>query len=187
MNHHPMTAVHDAVDSTAAQLPALAGDALPLYFAYGSNLSPTQMQLRTGCVAPGLVCRLEHHRLLFNKRSSTTLGRVFANIVPAEGHTVWGVCYPCSQAMLDALDLHEGLQGGHYRRLEVQLHALSGAQLMALTYVAGPDFVGEARRPEPLYAQLILEGARHHGLPAEYLATLNAHLVGALKAFCSND
>ncbi|MES2886678.1 MAG: gamma-glutamylcyclotransferase family protein [Pseudomonadota bacterium] len=153
---------------------AAAAAAAPLYFAYGSNLCPAQMQQRTGCLAPGLLCQLEGHRLLFNKRSSTTVGRVFANIVPAPGHTVWGVCYPCSPAMFEALDRHEGVQGGHYQRLSVQLWARGGTPVKAVTYVAGPDFVCEARRPEPLYAQLILDGAHHHGLPTDYLAGLAA-------------
>ena len=47
-----------------------------------------------------------------------------------------------------------------------------GDVLRALTYVAGEQYAGEDGRPQPGYLAKILDGARQHGLPEDYIAAL---------------
>jgi gamma-glutamylcyclotransferase len=142
------------------------------YFAYGSNLSPRRMAERTGSAFSLGVCHLRDHRLAFNKRALRTPGGVFANIVASPGDTVWGVAYRCTPQALQALDLAEGVAGGHYQRRAVQVVTLVGGSLPALTYVAGPDFLCAEGEPATDYLHHIVSGARQHGLPAAYVLTL---------------
>lgn len=148
------------------------------YFAYGSNLAPERLGLRTGehLLLAGLRCRLPGYRLAFNKRSLKMPGRAFANIMPAAGCEVWGVAYPCSEQAFEALDVHEGVALGHYTRLAVQvLHAQGEDKVLsARTYVAGAEYLCDEVAPDPGYLQLIVDGARHHQLPSTYIQSLTA-------------
>jgi gamma-glutamylcyclotransferase len=147
------------------------------YFAYGSNLAPERLRERTRGDVAGLPCRLPGHRLAFNKRSSRRPGWVFANIVPACGAEVWGVAYRCTAEALAALDVHEGVAGGNYVRHPVQVLTREGNALAAVTYIAGPEFVCGEAPPQADYLAFLLDGARHHGLPAGYIEALARQAV----------
>jgi hypothetical protein len=67
------------------------------YFAYGSNLLVEQKELRTGAIRKSLRCRLPAHRFAFNKRAAS--GDVYANVIPDESATVWGVAYLCDKPL----------------------------------------------------------------------------------------
>jgi hypothetical protein len=45
----------------------------------------------------------------------------------------------------------------------------SGERIEATTYIAGEDFVGEPGTPSDKHVGRIISGARHHGLPEEYI------------------
>ena len=137
-----------------------------LYFAYGSNLDPVRKVGRTGPIREARVARLDGHRLAFNKRGQQ--GGVYANIVPQAGSVVWGVVYRCRPETLETLDDHEGVVGGHYERvpIEVDVH---GERVRALAYVAGVRHTCPEGRPDDEYLRHILDGGRHHGLPEDYL------------------
>jgi gamma-glutamylcyclotransferase len=143
------------------------------YFAYGSNLLVDQKAERTGVIRCAVRCHLPAHRFVFNKRTASGKG-VYANVVPGESATVWGVAYLCDEAAIAALDRYEGVSGGHYRHQEVEVVTDAGDVLQALTYVAGNDFVCEERRPHVDYLRKILDGARHHQLPEDYIEMLEA-------------
>ena len=140
------------------------------YFAYGSNLCIDQKQKRTGVIRRAVRCRLTEYRFAFNKRGRN--GEVFANIMPAPGHEVWGVVYLCSPAALREMDKHEGVSGGDYRHLPIEVVTDDGEKLNALTYVAGVAFVCEERVPSKTYISRIMRGARHHKLPAAYIKAI---------------
>lgn len=143
------------------------------YVAYGSNLSVDQKVDRTGTIRAAIPCQLRGHRLAFNKRAASGRG-VYANIVPDESARVWGVAYLCDEAAIRALDRYEGVSGGHYRHERVEVVTDDGRVVQALTYVAGAEHTCEGRRPEPAYLKKILDGARQHCLPEEYLTELEA-------------
>ncbi len=138
------------------------------YFAYGSNLDSSRMEERLGRRPPARLARLRGWRLAFNKKDSP----VFANIVPAPGDEVWGIVWECTAKDLLRLDDFEGVSGGHYRRLPVEVETAGGRMLRAVTYVACEDRIVAETVPAEGYARHILRGAREHGLPADYIARL---------------
>ena len=137
------------------------------YFAYGSNLSTTRKEKRTGGIRESIVVDLNDFRFAFNKLASS--GDVYANIVPSKGCRVWGVAYRCEPAALSALDIHEGVATGHYLRKEYEVFSVQGTLLEAVAYVAGKNFVTAETAPPPWYLKLILKGAKEHKLPPDYI------------------
>jgi cation transport regulator ChaC len=141
------------------------------YFAYGSNMSPAIFLERRG-MHPFAThrARLEGYRLCF----SLPVGpgeRGVANVEPAAGEHVWGVAYLIHRSEGDQLDRTEGVRGGLYERIPVAL-AVDGDRLEAFTYRS--CFASAGRKPSARYLGLLLEGARRHGLPADYLRALEA-------------
>ena len=139
------------------------------YFAYGSNLCVEQMARRTGAVGEGQdaprIARLPGYRLAFNMQGND--GSVYANIVqPGDG--VIGVLYRCGAAALAKLDVYE--EGYDRRRVLTTLE--NGETQEATAYVAKPGRVEEGRRPSDAYLQIILRGARRHGLPDAYIHSI---------------
>ncbi len=140
------------------------------YFAYGSNLFPRRKVRRTGPIRRKLRCRLPGYRLAFNKRGSA--GDVKANIVPDAESEVWGVIYLCSPLAMEKLDWEEGVHDGHYRRIQVEVLTEQEKAVSAVTYQATEQWTCAEERPCPSYAQLVIAGAEHHGLPPEYIQQL---------------
>jgi gamma-glutamylcyclotransferase (GGCT)/AIG2-like uncharacterized protein YtfP len=137
------------------------------YFAYGSNLSAEQKELRTGTIREVRVARLDGHRIAFNKRGIDGTGK--ANIVQDAAGTVWGVIYRCSAAALDDMDVNEGVAGGHYLRTDVRVRCESGDRMDAVAYIAGDTFVDDSLAPSGQYLDTILRGARQHHLPEDHI------------------
>src|SRR2546423_4453532 len=113
-----------------------------LYFAYGSNLSPTQMQYR--CVdapdksaIPVAIARLDRWQWVICERG-------YANIVPlhqdahdvqvklkdSDDHerTVWGVLYNMTPGDVEMLDQYEGHDEGRNPWPERNLDPLTAAR-----------------------------------------------------------
>lgn len=142
------------------------------YFAYGSNMSVDRKVKRTGVIRESVRCRVPGYRFAFNKAADD--GGGYANIVPDASATVWGVAYLCDETAIGGLDVCEGVSGGHYRREIVEVVTDDDEVLQALTYVAGDDFVCSERAPRDDYLDTVLKGARHHGLPEDYIEFLEA-------------
>lgn len=140
------------------------------YFAYGSNLSGEQKQNRTGPIREARRARLDGYRIAFNKRGNDGTGK--ANIVPDANRTVWGVVYRCSSDALDEMDRYEGVANGHYARKTVRVQTDAGDELDAITYVAGDSFVDDSCLPSKKYLETIIQGARQHGLPEDYIGEI---------------
>lgn len=141
------------------------------YFAYGSNLDPDTFlgrrrmrpaEARRGC--------LHGYRLVFDLAVGPG-ERAVANLALAPDEWVHGVAYAISPDQGQWLDRTEGVPRA-YRRVDVSLRADAGERLEAFTYVSERRTPG--RRPSERYLNLLLRGARHHGLPADYVAWLRA-------------
>jgi gamma-glutamylcyclotransferase (GGCT)/AIG2-like uncharacterized protein YtfP len=135
------------------------------YFAYGSNLKLSRMRERVPAaevVAPAL---LRGRRLTLDKRGADGSGK--ANLAPDRGALVWGVVYAFRAETWTALDAFEP----DYERVEVAVE-LSGVALRAVTYAS--ERITRDPVPHDWYKRLIVEGAREHGLPAEWIARLEA-------------
>lgn len=125
-------------------------------------------QLCPGHRAVG-TAELPNHRLAFTRRSIRT-GTGVADIVSANGHSVWGVLYRLDDAMLAAIDEKEG-NGWAYRRRLVCVRRDGGEVERAHAYsVIAPEPVEV--RPSPEYLHGLLEAARQRGLPDAYVAAL---------------
>lgn len=140
------------------------------YFAYGSNLDPDtflgRRRMRPLAARPA---RLDGFTLAFDLPVGPG-ERAVANLREAADRHVHGVAYHLGIADCTHLDRTEGVHRGYYDRRPVALVLPDGGPLEAFTYVS--RFSVPNRKPSRRYLGLILRGARHYGLPAEYLAWL---------------
>jgi gamma-glutamylcyclotransferase (GGCT)/AIG2-like uncharacterized protein YtfP len=140
------------------------------YFAYGSNMSIARKEQRTDKIRRALRSRLDGYRLAFNKAAAG--GGVYANIVPDESCEVWGVLYLCNAEAMNILDGCEGVTGGHYERIMIEVENSDSERIECATYVAGADYICEEGKPSVEYLQHILNGARDHDLPGWYIESI---------------
>lgn len=140
-----------------------------LYFAYGSNLDLRQFRRR--CPGHDVVgrARLLGYRLAFTRYSTKRKGGV-ADVVPEEGAVVWGALYDVDEASIPALDEFEGAPRA-YRRETLRVIDDSGEEREAIVYIANRTGVFE---PSAAYLELIVRGAREHGLPEEYIRSIES-------------
>jgi hypothetical protein len=142
------------------------------YFAYGSNMQRETFLGRRGMRPVKSVCaRLDGWRLCFDLPVGAGERGVANVVVYADDH-VCGVLHLITAAELERLERSEGVDRGWYRRVEVDVTTLDGERLRACTLTSG--FAAQGRKPSARYLGLLLEGARQHGLPAEWIARLEA-------------
>ena len=150
-----------------------------LYFAYGSNMHSAQMNQR--CPLAKFVCRakLPSHRLAFTLKSFKR-GCGVADVLYDEGKEVWGVVYELPENELKDLDKDESFGPGRpddeneYTRENHYVWPdgdVKQAILVAL-YRGHPQL--DPPLPSYEYKELIVEGARHWNLPAEYVRELES-------------
>jgi gamma-glutamylcyclotransferase (GGCT)/AIG2-like uncharacterized protein YtfP len=138
------------------------------YFAYGSNLETRNMKKWLGRVPPSTIARLPDYRLAFNAEGFEPQ-EIYANIVPHEGSSVWGVVYECEPEDLNKLDEYEDVDGGYYRRGRVVVVTAAGERLEADVYLACEGRLSADGQPSKRYSMQIISGAREHGLPSDYI------------------
>lgn len=154
-------------------LDVAADDAHLWYFAYGSNLCPSTFVERRGLKPLEAHCaRLDGYALRFDLPVGPG-ERAVANLVALEGAHTWGVVYRISTLDAEALDRSEGVHVGYYDRAVVTVARTATADTIdAYTLTSRHGVTG--RRPSARYLGIILDGARHHGLPPEWIAYLEA-------------
>ncbi len=139
------------------------------YFGYGSNMDPrTFLGRRKMRPFEVRVARLVDYELRFN----LPVGggeRGVANVVRTEGAEVWGVAYQISATDGTRLDRSEGVPR-MYQRVRIELADEAGDRFVAFTYGSGRG--DESRKPSRRYMGLLLAGAQHHDLPADYVGYL---------------
>ncbi len=138
---------------------------IDLYFAYGSNMKTARLRGRVPSARALGIARLEERRLLVKKRGAD--GTAKANIVPSRGGVVWGVLFEIATRDWSRLDRHE--RG--YVRTRVLVRSPTGYACEAITYVSDRPIDAV---PFDWYRTLLIEGAREHGLPDDYVAHLEA-------------
>lgn len=135
-------------------------------FAYGSNMCVGRLRAY-GVVPedPGVAHQLDGYILRFNKESSDGSGK--ANVEPFVGSSVWGVLYSITQEELEELNARE--KG--YTPVRIPVRNGNG-EAHACMHIA--DRTVDGLRPYSWYKRFLVEGARAHGLPDEYVAVLEA-------------
>ena len=137
-------------------------------FAYGSNMCSGRF--RAYGVSPEDAERaavLPGHRLLFNKKSTDDKSGK-ANVAAYAGSDVWGVLYTIPDGDLEKLDKGEG----GYRRVRLSVRLTDNTNTDAWVYIAKKPTDDPALRPYTWYKRLLVEGARAHALPEDYIADL---------------
>jgi hypothetical protein len=128
-------------------------------------------QIDAWCPQARLVgpAELPGHRLAFLRRSIRWQGGA-ADIVPADGESVWGVLWelPLGLGELDAKEA----AGDAYRRRRVEVVA-AGRPTSAVAYeVIEKESLEVA--PTRAYLDTLLAGGREHGLPESWLLRIEA-------------
>lgn len=144
-------------------------------FAYGSNMCSGRF--RDYSVVPeghGRAALLRDYRLCFNKKSKDGSGK--ANVEPHPGGEVYGVLYTIPDADLPKLDQGEGTG---YDRVKMPVRPTDTAATEAWVYLAGKPSSDAALRPYTWYKRFLVEGAKEHCLPADY--------IGALECIEANE
>ena len=142
------------------------------YFAYGSNMDWQQMRRR--CPSSQFICvaRLPGYRFAIARHSRLRHCGT-ANIFAEPGSEVWGIVYDVSDQDLITLD---GFEDGYQREKAFVFAMNDGRQpVEVIVYIAPRE--SDAPLPNPEYKQLLLAGARHWQLPADYRAMLEALAV----------
>ncbi len=141
------------------------------YFAYGSNMSPATFSGRRGLSPLESRCGwVDGYRLCFD----IPVGpgeRGVANLAIEAGSRTHGVAHLLDEAAAAWLDQTEGVHAGLYFREDVVVVTDAGV-LPGFAYRSARTAVG--RKPSARYLDILLDGARHHGLPAEYVRALEA-------------
>ncbi|MBE2245518.1 MAG: gamma-glutamylcyclotransferase [Burkholderiaceae bacterium] len=141
-----------------------------LYFAYGSNMLTRRLRERTPSARVVGSATLAGHELRWHKVSKDGSAKCDIVVAKAAQACVHGVVFEIAVADKPALDIAEGIGMG-YKGCEVEVRTANGA-LSAWTYRA--TNIDPLARPYPWYKALVVAGAKEHGLPAAYVAALEA-------------
>ena len=141
------------------------------YFAYGANMHDATFRVRRG-IEPRELCRarVSGYRLRFNLEGRPTGRAAPANLCPDPGTEVWGVVHRITRRDLMRLDSTEGVPGRGYRHITVAVETDDGRLIDAVAYIAPGK--GDDGKPSLRYITLLRDGARAHGLPAQYIRFL---------------
>jgi hypothetical protein len=141
-----------------------------LNFAYGSNMSTRRIRARAPSARPIGIGSLAGHRLAWHKAGRD--GSAKCDIMPSSrsGDFVWGVLYEIALHERPLLDEAEGLGRGYDHRI-VEVVTDVGS-VVAGAYNA--THIDRGLRPFDWYLALVLDGALEHGLPAGYVAGIEA-------------
>jgi len=140
-----------------------------LYFAYGSNLSISQMKRR--CSSSKIVRKgmLKNHDLAFTKYSSGWAGGV-ADVVKQKNKNVWGLLYSISYEDLKKLDMYEGYPNSYSRKL-VSINCMNAITKNVWVYYVVKRSNHEA--PSKKYLGIIKTAAHNYNFPKYYRDMLN--------------
>ncbi len=142
------------------------------YLAYGSNLHPVRLKQRVSSSRPIGCVVLGGHHLRFHKKGADDSGKCDAFFTGESAHTVHGAVYSMRADQRHLLDAAEGLGHGYNRR-----HArltVAGSEVETFFYAADSEHVEPGLAPFSWYKRLVVEGARIHGLPDEYVHFLDS-------------
>ena len=136
---------------------------MPLYFAYGSNMDRLAMAARCPASKPLGVGRLMRHRFLIFSEG-------YASIMHDQAGTTWGMLWDLAFSDMPALDRYESLSTGLYTKVIQPILTENGPR-RAIVYIGRN---AERGTPKAGYMEGIVEAAEALGLPASYIAELNA-------------
>jgi len=141
---------------------------MPVYFAYGSNMSGARLLARVGAARSLGAVHVRDWTLAFNKPGRDGTGK--ANLVPCAGARAWGVAWELADAHWQVLDRYER----DYERALFRLETPAGAPLEAAAYLFAAAADAPAIPPSPEYVAHLLAGAAEHALPDAWLERIRS-------------
>ena len=139
------------------------------YFAYGSNLHPLRLGLRTPSCRPLGVAGLSGYALRFNIRSDGDgSAKANAHYTGDERDRLLGIVYGIEPDDIPVLDRIEGLGPRGYRVVRERV-ALERTPLEVFLYAARVTVDDSAIEAWTWYRDLVWHGARWNGFPSDYL------------------
>ena len=142
------------------------------YFAYGSNMCTGRLQERVPSARPLFVACLAGHKLKFQKLSRKDCSaKADAEQTGDAADGVWGVVFQLDESEKVDLDAAEGLNRG-YEEKEITLTDGHDQAHAAVMYFASESFKRPDLRPYSWYVRFVVEGAKQHGLPPDYIVVL---------------
>lgn len=117
---------------------------MPLYLAYGPNMSTARLKKRRLAPEPRGTASLQGHAIRFHKRSTDGSGKADAHFTGEAGDVVHGVLFELSEADLVRLD---AIEGDGYSREERAVQRPDGTSAKASVYLARPEYIDHALRP----------------------------------------
>jgi len=153
---------------------------LETQFAYGSNMDPSQLNNKKIKMRNPRVAKLEGYQFAFTKKSNwdsklSQASRINgkANISENNDSMVWGILLDLTESEVEKMDYSEGTGSGHYFRKPVDVITDSGI-VKAITYVAHDDKLIPNTTPLEWYLNHVLDGAKYHNLPEDYIESIQA-------------
>jgi hypothetical protein len=155
------------------------------YFAYGADLDPEDLGLRCEYrrrqrirFAKSTPAVLKGFRLVCNIQSQYRRGGIF-NILPDPSSEVHGVIYELLPGdAISAMMIKEG-ESSNYLLAVNTVRTSKGEEIQALVLRA--DAKSKSLTPSPAYLNVVIQAARHHHLPPEWIAKLSA-MAGKVTA-----
>jgi len=142
-----------------------------LYAAYGSNLHPARLADRVSSAQLLGTAFLPRWSLYFHKRSRDESGK--CNILAGDNGVYFAIFEVSAEDKL-ALDKIEGLGNG-YSDISLSIPGFGNCA----SYTAEETHIDDSLWPYDWYKELVLEGARFHGFPGDYLNEIES--VRALR------
>jgi len=134
------------------------------YFAYGSNMNPSEMERVKVRFSQRIPAILKGYGLRFNKVARRHSKEGYANIIPNDNEIVEGALYKIVEADLPRLDEKEGYYPDyppddpiqHYIRTKVVVVLGDDQKVKATSYIANPDKIKEGLLPRKSYLRHLL-------------------------------
>ena len=144
-----------------------------LYFAYGSNMCTERLKERVGPVEPKGTAELTKYCFQFHKESKDDgSAKADAFYTGCQEHVVYGALFQLDESRKRCLDKAEG----GYNCDSIEVEDKDGNPVRALIYLAKKErIIKEENKKKPYfwYKRLVVEGAKQHGLPADYVGAIN--------------
>ncbi len=109
------------------------------------------------------ILKLENYTISFTRKSTSRNGGV-ADIIHSNGDFCYGVVFDVTEEELKIIDKKEGVKVGAYRRFNITDSIMSYEVVEKITFV----------QPSSKYIDLIVEGAKHYGLPQSWIEKLES-------------
>ncbi|MFW6109487.1 MAG: gamma-glutamylcyclotransferase family protein [archaeon] len=141
------------------------------HFGYGSNLNMAFLREYVPSAEFVMVAYLPNYEVQFRFWSKKRQGGI-SSIIEKPGHLVHGVIYECDEEELKELDILESVPQGLYRRETFKVLGEDkewyDADLYRVVNPQGPF------TPARGYVDLMISGAKDHGLDPDYIQELEA-------------